>query len=101
MLCVLYLYQLGVDDVTIYRRAAEDIPPLPYRALDFRPVRNLMPGQGHWQALCQADAVLWAVELDMQDDSSLTKLMKLSRLFLTRQSAGMSAVVGSCLPWAV
>lgn len=75
------LHQLGVEDVTIYRRAAEDVPPLPYRALDYRPVRNLLPGQGHWQVLRQADAVLWAVELDMQDDSSLTKLMKLSRFF--------------------
>lgn len=92
---------MGVENVTIFRRATEDVPPLPYRALDYHPVRNLLPGQGHWQALRQADAVLWAVELDMQDDSSLTKLMKLSRFFLTRQSAGMSAVVGSCLPWAV
>jgi len=52
------LNQLGVEDVTIYRRAAEDVPPLTYRALDYRPVRNLLPGQGHWQALRQADAVL-------------------------------------------
>lgn len=71
------LHLLGVQDVTVYSRSMEDVPPSLYRTASYQPVRNLLPGNGHWSRLRAADTVLWSVGLDMQDDSSLAKLMYL------------------------
>lgn len=71
------LDQLGVRDVTVYSRSTEDVPPSLYQTSPYQPVRNLLPGKGHWNRLRAADIALWSVGLDMQDDSSLAKLMYL------------------------
>lgn len=75
------LCMLGVEDVTVYTRSNEDIPSTSYQTAFYRPIRNLLPGNGHWKQLYEADIALWTVGLDMQDDSSLVKLMYLWTTF--------------------
>jgi polysaccharide pyruvyl transferase WcaK-like protein len=71
------LHQLGADDVTVFRNLEMDAPALPFRALDYRPLRNLRLDRAARDAFRRADTVLWAVGLDMQDDSSLVRMMYL------------------------
>ena len=71
------LHQLGAEDVTVFRNLDIDVPALPFRALDYRPLRNLRLDREARAAFRRADAVLWAVGLDMQDDSSLVRMMYL------------------------
>ena len=80
---------LDVRDVTVYSRSAEDVPSSLYPAMAYRPVRNLLPGDGHWKRLRAADGVLWAVGLDMQDDSSIAKLMYLWFSFRLYRQMGL------------
>jgi polysaccharide pyruvyl transferase WcaK-like protein len=87
------LHSLGAEDVTVFRRAAEDVPPLPYPALPYRPLKNLLQDLPGWRALRRADAVLWAVGLDMQDDSSLARLLYLWGAFRIYRLRGLKIVV--------
>lgn len=75
------LHQMGIEDVTVFRHLPEDIPPLPYPSLSYRPLRNLLLDRPARQAFRRAETVLWAVGLDMQDDSSLVRLLYLWNVF--------------------
>jgi polysaccharide pyruvyl transferase WcaK-like protein len=86
------LYSLGVKDVTVFRRSAEDVPALPYAALAYRPLKNLLQDRAGWRALRQSDTVLWAVGLDMQDDSSLARLLYLWGAFRLYRLLGLKIV---------
>ncbi len=86
------LNQLGATDVTVFRNLAGDIPPLDYRALDYRPLHNLRLDRPAWDALRRSDTVLWAVGLDMQDDSSLARLLYLWTAFRLYRALGLKVV---------
>ncbi len=83
------LHQLGAEDVAIFRRSAADLPPLPYRQLPYGRVRNLLPNAEGWRALRRADVAVWAVGLDLQDDSSLAKLIYLQLIFRLYRQLGL------------
>ena len=68
---------LGVEDVTVFSRTMEDLPPLAYPGLPYGRIRNLLHDRVGREAIKKADTVVWAVGLDMQDDSSLVKLLYL------------------------
>lgn len=86
------LHQLGARDVTVFRHLEGDAPPLPFRALDYRPLHNLRLDRPAWEALRRADTVLWAVGLDMQDDSSLARLLYLWTVFRFYRALGLKIV---------
>ena len=86
------LHQLGAADVTVFRNLEHDIPPLDYRTLDYRPLHNLRLDRPAWDALRRADTVLWAVGLDMQDDSSLVRLLYLWTVFRFYRTFGLKVV---------
>lgn len=86
------LHQLGARDVTIFRNLAGDIPRLPFRALDYRPFHNLRLDRLAWDALRGADTALWSVGLDMQDDSSLTRLLYLWANFCFYRALGLKII---------
>lgn len=86
------LHQLGVDDATIFRNLEIDAPALPFRALDYRPFRNLRLDSEARDAFRRADTVLWAVGLDMQDDSSLVRMMYLWVAFRLYRAFGLKIV---------
>jgi polysaccharide pyruvyl transferase WcaK-like protein len=86
------LHHLGIRDVTVFRRAEEDIPALPYTSLAYRPLKNLLQDHEGWRAIRGADTVLWAVGLDMQDDSSLARLIYLWGVFHLYRLMGLKIV---------
>jgi polysaccharide pyruvyl transferase WcaK-like protein len=86
------LHQLGVDDVTVFRNLDMDVPSLPFRALDYRPLRNLRLDRAARDAFRRADTVLWAVGLDMQDDSSLARMMYLWVAFRLYRALGLKII---------
>lgn len=86
------LHQLGVDDATVFRNSEIDVPALPFRALDYRPLRNLRLDRAARDAFRRADTVLWAVGLDMQDDSSLVRMMYLWVAFRLYRALGLKIV---------
>ncbi len=86
------LHQLSARDVTVFRHLEGDVPPLPFRALDYRPLHNLRLDRPAWDALRRADTVLWAVGLDMQDDSSLARLLYLWATFHLYRALGLKIV---------
>lgn len=72
---------LGFEEVTVFSHLPGDIPDLSYGRLPYGKLRNLLPGKEGWQSLKEADVVLWAAGLDLQDDSSLAKLVYLWLVF--------------------
>lgn len=86
------LARLGLDDVAVFRRSPADLPPLAYAQLPYGRMRNMLPGRAGRAALRHADTVAWAVGLDMQDDSSLAKLIYLRALFGLYRSRGLKLV---------
>jgi polysaccharide pyruvyl transferase WcaK-like protein len=86
------LHQLGVDDVTVFRNLEIDLPALPFCALDYRPFRNLGLDRAARDAFRRADTVLWAVGLDMQDDSSLVRMMYLWVAFRLYRALGLKII---------
>jgi len=75
------LNYFDVHDVTVFCQFEQDIPVLNYDRCEYGKLRNFIPNQMGRRALKQADVVIWAVGLDMQDDSSLAKLVYLWLLF--------------------
>lgn len=75
------LQLLGIDDVVVFSRVREDVPHTRCVILPYRPVRNLLQDVKGIRHYFNSDIVLWAVGLDMQDDSSLAKLIYLNVLF--------------------
>lgn len=69
------LKQLGVHDVAVFSQFPQDIPPLDYEQRTYGKMRNALLNREGRKALLQSDVVLWAVGLDLQDDSSLAKLV--------------------------
>jgi polysaccharide pyruvyl transferase WcaK-like protein len=86
------LYHLGERDVTVFRNLQGDLPPLPYAAPVYRPLHNLKLDRQAWNALRASDVVLWAVGLDMQDDSSLTRMLYLWTAFRLYRSLGLKVI---------
>jgi polysaccharide pyruvyl transferase WcaK-like protein len=87
------LQQLGKQQVTIFCRSQEDLPALPYHNLPYGSVRNFLHTRAGWQALLKADTVLWSVGLDLQDDSSLSKVIYLLVNFLKFRLMGLKIFV--------
>jgi polysaccharide pyruvyl transferase WcaK-like protein len=86
------LRQLGVEDVTVFNNLDIDLPALPYQTLRYRPFHNLRLDRPALAALRRADTVLWAVGLDMQDDSSLVRMMYLATTFRLYRLLGLKII---------
>lgn len=70
-----------IKDVTVFSHFENEIPELGYKRCEYGKLRNFFPNESGRFALQNADIVLWAVGLDLQDDSSLAKLVYLWLLF--------------------
>lgn len=86
------LHQLGARDAAVFRHLEGDVPPLPFHTLGYRPLHNLRLDRPAWNALRRADTVLWAVGLDLQDDSSLARLLYLWTVFRFYRALGLKIV---------
>jgi len=86
---VLALHQLGVRDVTVFSQFSKDVPPVGYHCLPYGRFLNSLHSRAGWRALRRADTALWAVGLDIQDDSSLVKLLYLWVMFRLYRLIGL------------
>ena len=75
------LQNLGVDTATVFYYQDSDLPDITYKSLRYRPMRNMLLDRDSFLALRDANTVLWAVGLDMQDDSSLARILYLAVIF--------------------
>jgi len=69
------LEQLGIRDIDVSCRHDTDIASLRLRTLRHGPLVNLVPPPSGLHVLRTARSVIWTGGLDLQDDSSLVKLV--------------------------
>lgn len=86
------LHQLGVEDAILFEAYPTDAPALPFPTLRYRPLRNLLLDRPALDAFRRADTVLWAAGLDMQDDSSLARMVYLWVAFRLYRALGLKIV---------
>jgi len=83
------LNQRGISDIAVFCHKPDDIGRLPYPTVPYGGLYNLFPARQGIQALHHADAVLWTAGLDLQDDSSLAKLLHLYTVFTSYRAMGL------------
>ncbi len=87
------LQRLGNLEITSFCRSVEELGPMTLPALPYGPLYNLWPGFVGRRALRQAGVVIWTGGLDLQDDSSLLKLIHTWLTFLHFRMLGCRIVV--------
>ncbi len=75
------LSNMGFTENIVFAHAKDDIPDHVENVLPYGHLHNIFPSTTGWKKLLKSDIVIWGVGLDMQDDSSLMKLMYLFALF--------------------
>ena len=83
------LNRFNENDVTVFADAVEEVPPVPLNFVPYAKFFNLLLRPSGWQTLRKADVVLWAVGLDIQDESSIAKLFYLDALFTIYKCFGL------------
>jgi polysaccharide pyruvyl transferase WcaK-like protein len=83
------LKDLGSENVVIFRKYPEDVPAFSFSSLPYGKARNLVLPPGYWKYFRKTNVILWAAGLDLQDDSSLAKLVYLWVVFTLYRLAGM------------
>jgi polysaccharide pyruvyl transferase WcaK-like protein len=86
------LRRLG-HEVSVFCHSSRDVAPLDLPRLRYGSLYNLLPPLRGWFALLRARTVLWTGGLDLQDDSSLLKLVHTLVLFLVYRLLGCQIVV--------
>lgn len=83
------LKELGLQNIIIFRKFPGDIPDLFPNSFPYGKARNIVLPFGYWKYFKYPNVILWAVGLDLQDDSSLMKLVYLWVVFSLYRLAGM------------
>ena len=83
------LKNLGLENVVVFRKYSEDVPNFGFTSLTYGKARNLLLPPGYWKYFRNSNVILWAVGLDLQDNSSLAKLFYLWVIFSLYRLAGM------------
>jgi len=84
------LRTLGLEQVVVFRDSPEDVPEVGYTQVPYGRLRNLLPTKQGARLLREASHIIWGVGLDIQDDSSLAKLVYLNVLFDRYRRAGLT-----------
>jgi len=80
------LHKAGVRDAVVYYNLPADIPLPALASFRYLPLRQMQLHLGRDKAEQGVDTVIWSVGLDLQDDSSLIKLILLwGRFWLYRR----------------
>src|SRR5258708_2661505 len=82
------LQKAGVTDALIYYNRIEDVPSQALASFRYFPLREMQRTLARDKRTFGVDTVLWAVGLDLQDDSSLIKLILLWGRFWLYRRAG-------------
>ena len=87
------VHNMDVGDCAVFGYQKDDFPPEVKSIIPYGKVRNFFPTLEGWQVLKSADAILWSVGLDLQDDSSLLKLIYLYVMFKSYRWLGLKVYV--------
>lgn len=71
------LEKMDISNVTIFCQGLECLPVTNYKKVKYGYLKNLLPNILGIKSIRDADINLWAAGLDIQDDSSLAKLLYL------------------------
>jgi polysaccharide pyruvyl transferase WcaK-like protein len=82
------LERLWGAEWTVFAHRPEDVGPLQARVLPYGPLHHFWPRWSGLKAIRESDAVVWTGGLDLQDDSSLLKLLHTWVTFLSYRSCG-------------
>jgi polysaccharide pyruvyl transferase WcaK-like protein len=82
----------GHTELSVFRHLEGDIPKQSFPVFPYGSLRNFQPAPESRQAFREGELVLWAVGLDMQDDSSLAKLLFLWFLFARYKLQGLKII---------
>jgi len=89
------LRRLGFDDVAVFCDSERDVAPLGYTTLPYGKLYNFLPPRAGRRALRRSDVVVWTGGLDLQDDSSLLKLMHTWLTFLSYRTLGCRIIMAN------
>lgn len=87
------LRQMGIDDITVFCHKREHIGSLDYSIANYGSLYNLIPTRQGLDALTKASRVLWTAGLDLQDDSSLLKLVHTLCVFSLYRQLGLAIYI--------
>ncbi len=82
----------GERDIAVFGLHDVDVPGPVRPVLPYGPLYNLLPRERGWRALWNSDAVLWTGGLDLQDDSSLAKLVHTLAVFGSYRALGLRVI---------
>ncbi|MBT3320876.1 MAG: hypothetical protein HN392_01185 [Anaerolineae bacterium] len=83
------LSKTGVNECFVFSQFKEEIPHHIVDFIPYGPLRNIFPTLKGWKALLKSDVLIWGVGLDIQDDSSLMKLIYLWAIFRLYRLLGL------------
>lgn len=84
----------GVPVTALFAARSDHVPPqLGTEILPYGPAHNLWPGWRGVKALARSRAVIWTGGLDLQDDSSLLKLLHTWLVFLSYRLLGLKILL--------
>lgn len=88
------LERAGIPVDAVFASRAEHVPhPDRKHILPYGPVYNLWPGTAGLRAIARAKIVLWTGGLDLQDDSSLLKLVHMWIVFASYRLLGLDIIL--------
>lgn len=83
------LSRMEIEDYVVFAQFSEDIPGDIKEFVPYGRLRNAFPTMRGWKALLRSNVVLWGCGLDLQDDSSLMKMLYLLILFRAYRFIGL------------
>ncbi len=84
--------ELGIGPIDVFCSRTVHLPPRIANPVDYGPVYNLIPPFKGWLALIRAKVALWTGGLDLQDDSSLAKLVHTWLVFSIYRLLGLKII---------
>jgi polysaccharide pyruvyl transferase WcaK-like protein len=90
---MLAMKRLGLDEAAVWRLRDRDIPRGRFTHVDYGRIHNLIPTLVGLRAMLRGRIVLWTGGLDIQDDSSLLKLLHHLLLFAMYRCCGLKIIL--------
>ncbi|MFP4162756.1 MAG: polysaccharide pyruvyl transferase family protein [Chitinispirillaceae bacterium] len=90
---LLLLEKSGYSDVMVACLDKEDIYPCRFKTVPYGILHNLVPSPAGMKALLFCDVIIWTGGLDLQDDSSLVKLIHTLLVFASYKLLGKKVYV--------
>ena len=87
------LRERGIKDLVVFSQENREVGPAGFPSVSYGWFYNAIPSIQGFRSLLRADAVLWLAGLDLQDDSSLLKLIHTLVVFSSYRMMGLNIYV--------